>query len=54
MGCTGNGLRDSRPKIPSLVFGLNDGEDILCRRSRLKCAGYSACEFINPDLVNQE
>jgi hypothetical protein len=53
-GCTGNGPRDSRPKIPSSVFGLNDGKDILCRRSRLTCAGYSACEYINPALINQE
>ena len=46
--------RDSRPKVPSSVFGLNDGEEIICRRSRLTCAGYSACEYINPALVNQK
>jgi hypothetical protein len=53
-GCTGNGPKDTRPKIPSSVFGLKDDEEILCRRSRLTCAGYSACEYINPALVNQE
>ena len=31
-----------------------DGKEILCRRSHLTCAGYSACEYINPALVNQE
>ena len=53
-GCTGNGPRDSRPKIPSSVFGLDDGKEILCQRSRLKCVGYSACEYINPDLIDHE
>jgi len=53
-GCTGNGPRDSRPKIPSSVFRLKDGKEILCRRSRLTCAGFSACEYINPALVDQE
>lgn len=53
-GSTGSGPRDNRPKIPSSVFGLKDGQEILCRRSRLTCAGYSACEYINPALVNQE
>ena len=52
--CIGNGPRDSCPKIPSSVFGLKDGKEILCRRSHLTCAGYSACKYINPALVNQE
>ncbi|KAF8161444.1 hypothetical protein B0H34DRAFT_840756 [Crassisporium funariophilum] len=53
-GCTGNGPRDSRPKIPSSIFGINDGGDIVCRRSRLTCAGYSACEHIHPALVDRK
>jgi hypothetical protein len=53
-GCTGNGPNDSRPKISSSVFGFKDGKEIFCRRSCLTCSSYSACEHINPALVDQE
>lgn len=36
------------------IFGLQDGKPIHCRRSRLECAGFSACEHINPELINIE
>ena len=49
-------IKVSYLKIPLSVFGLEDGKEILCRRSRLTCSGYSAWKYINPGpaLVNQE
>lgn len=56
-GCTGNGPQDSRPKVLASVFGLkleDFPQGIICRRSRLKCAAFLACEHVNPALINQE
>ncbi|KAF9479178.1 hypothetical protein BDN70DRAFT_984560 [Pholiota conissans] len=51
-GPTGN--NDSRPSINTSVFGLTDGGEVKVRRTRLKCGGFSACEHVNPALLNHE
>ena len=33
------------------IFGR---KAIRCRRSRLQCGGYAACEHVNPALIDQE
>ncbi|KAL0952236.1 hypothetical protein HGRIS_006526 [Hohenbuehelia grisea] len=51
-GSTGGGRNDTTSRLPAHLFGINDREYIVCRRSRLRCSGFSACENIEGRFLN--
>ena len=50
-GSSGGGDKDSKPLLRILGPGP-DGKGLTCRRSCLTCAGFYACELVEPKIID--